>query len=124
MVFRRAVQQNIHVCADMDVAQLQRAGEGKNKRDVFARGGFLADDFDFCGWPRRNAAGQRRIGVDVEFEEMEEGVVNHGDCAVDFAFFTVVELEGSACFVAGRKGFPFNLVLFVFEVFACFSAAC
>ena len=60
--------------------------------------------------------------MDVELEEMEEGIVNHGDCAVDFAFFSVVEFEGTTGFVACWKGFPFDFVFFVFDMFASFSA--
>ena len=59
--------------------------------------------------------------MDVELEEMEEGVVDEGDCAVDFALVAVVELEGFAGFVAGWEGGPFEVVGGVFEVFACFS---
>jgi hypothetical protein len=59
--------------------------------------------------------------VDVEFEEVEEGIVDHGDGAVDLAFSAVVELERAAGLVTYGEGFPFDLVLFVLKVFTCFS---
>lgn len=46
MVLRRAVQQHVHVGADVHVAQLQRAGHGEDERDVLALGKLLADDLD------------------------------------------------------------------------------
>lgn len=121
VVLRRAVQQDVHVRADMDVAQLQRASESKYKRDVFARRQFLAHDFDLGGWTGGDAARQGRIGVDVEFEKVEEGVVDHGDGAVNLTFGAVVELERAAGLVAHGEGLPFDLVLFVLNVLARFS---
>jgi hypothetical protein len=56
VVLRRAVQQDIHVRADMDVAQLQRTSESKDKRDVFTLGQFLAYDLDLGGWTGGDAA--------------------------------------------------------------------
>ena len=35
-------------------------------------------------WSRGDPAGQRSIVVDVEFEEMEEGVIDGGEGAIDF----------------------------------------
>jgi hypothetical protein len=35
-------------------------------------------------WARGNAAGERGVVMDVEFEEMEEGVCYEGDWAVEF----------------------------------------
>lgn len=34
--------------------------------------------------PGRDAAGKRRIVVDVEFQEVEEGISYERDCAVEF----------------------------------------
>jgi hypothetical protein len=122
MVFRRAMQQDIHLGADMNMAQLQRSSQSKHHGNVLPWGSLFADDFDFGGWTGRNAAGQGRIGVDVEFEKVEKGIVDHGDCAVDFAFFSVVEFKGTTGFVACWEGFPFDFVFFVFDMFASFSA--
>ncbi|KAI6767387.1 hypothetical protein HG530_005396 [Fusarium avenaceum] len=115
------MQQDVHVRADMDVAQLQRTSESKDKRDVFACRQLLAYDFDLGCWTGGDAARQGRIGVNVEFEEVEEGVVDHGDSAVDLAFSAVVELERAAGLVAHGEGLPFDLVLFVLNMLARFS---
>lgn len=58
--------------------------------------------------------------MDVEFEEVEEGVVDEGDGAVDFALGAVAELEGLGGLGAGREGDPLELVVGGFDVFAGF----
>jgi hypothetical protein len=62
--------------------------------------------------------------VDVEFEEVEERIVDHGYRAVYFAFCSVVEFKRAAGFVADGERFPFDFVLFVFDMLASFSATC
>lgn len=59
--------------------------------------------------------------MDVVFEEVEEGVVDEVDGAVDVAFYAEDEFEGSAGFVAGEGGDVDELVVFVGDVFACFT---
>ena len=121
VVLGHRVQQHIHVCADVHVAQLQRAGHGKHERHVFLLGRRLADDGDLGARTGGQAARERRVAVDVELEEVEEGVRDHGDGAVDFAFDAVVEFERVVGFLAGWEGDPFELVVAVFNVFAGFS---
>lgn len=74
-----------------------------------------------------DSTGQRRIVVDVEFEEVEEGVVDEVDCAVDFLFDAEVELERAAGLVACECWDVGELAGFVGDVFACvtvFHAMC
>jgi hypothetical protein len=103
------------------MAKLQRPGQSEDKRDVFHLIRFLADDFDVRLGAGGEAAGERRVGVDVEFEEVEEGVGYEFDGAVLFRLDAVVEFERFACFVAVGEGRPFYLVRGVFYVFACFA---
>lgn len=121
MVLRRAMQQNVHVRADVHVAQLQGTCHGEDKRDVLALRELLADDLDMRCRPRGQTAGEGRIAVDVELEEVEEGVADEGDGAVDFALGAVVEFKRAAGFVAEREGDPLDFVLFVFDVFTSFT---
>lgn len=121
VVLRHAVQEHIHVRADVQVAQLESAGEGEDERDVFLHVGLLADGLDVgrgSGW---ETAGERCVVVDEELEEVEERVGYHRDGAVDFAFVAVLELEGLVGFFAGGEGDPFDFVVGVFNVFACFA---
>ena len=41
--------------------------------------------------------------MDVEFEEVEEGVVDEVDGAVDVFFYAEDKLQWPACFVASRE---------------------
>ena len=59
--------------------------------------------------------------MDVEFEQVEEGVVDHGDRAVLFGLDAVVELEGRFGFFADGEGDPLDLVGGGFDVLAGFS---
>jgi hypothetical protein len=59
--------------------------------------------------------------VDVEFEEVEEGVRDEFYGAVLLGLDAVVELEGFACFVAGGEGRPFYFVVVVLDVLACLT---
>jgi hypothetical protein len=53
---------------------------------------------------------------------VEEGIVDHGDGAVDLALDAVVELECLARLVAGGEGNPLNLVAGILDMLAGFSA--
>lgn len=122
VVLGRAVQQHVHVRADMQVAHLQRAGERKHERHVLLLRQLLAHDFNVRLRSRGQPTRQRRVAVDVELEQVEEGVVDKGNGAVDFALDAVVELERLACLVAYREWRPDDFVFFVGEMFTRFSA--
>ena len=111
MFLRRAVQQNVQVGRDVQMAKLQRAGQREHQRYVFHFIGHLADGLDSGSGARGQAAGQRRVGVDVELEEVEEGVADLGDGAILLAFDAVVELEGPAGLFAGGEGNPLEFVV-------------
>lgn len=122
VVFRRRVQQHIQVRADVQVAELQGAGQREHQGYVLHLVGLLADRLDVLWRARGQAAGERRVGVDVELEEVEEGVVDHGHGAVQLFLDAVVELERLVGLFAGGEGDPLDLVVFgVLDVFACFS---
>lgn len=57
VVLRRRVQQDVHVRADVQVAQLQGPGEREDERDVFLGVGLRADGLDVGGWSGRQTAG-------------------------------------------------------------------
>jgi hypothetical protein len=118
VVLGHAVQQNIHVRADVHVAELQRAGEGEYQRDVLLLRQPLANDLDVRRGAGGQAARERRIVVDVELEQVEEGVGDEGDGAIDLALDAVVELQRLSGLVAGREGDPLQLVVGQFDVFA------
>jgi hypothetical protein len=59
--------------------------------------------------------------VDVELEEVEEGVGDEGDGAVLLGLDAVVEFERGGGLVADWEGRPFYLVGRVFDVFACLA---
>ena len=89
---RCGVDQHIEIVCDVDVGLLKDAGqrddEGGEVGGVGAHGadlvGFLRVDVFGCGeGPGGDAAGHGDVVVDVEFEEVEEGVVDKVDCAVD-----------------------------------------
>lgn len=46
VVLRGAVEEHVHVGANVHVARLEGAGEGEDERDVLLFGQLLADDFD------------------------------------------------------------------------------
>lgn len=59
--------------------------------------------------------------MDVELEEVEEGVVDGIDGAVEVSFYPVAELEGLSGFFASGEGDVSEVLLGVLDVFACFS---
>lgn len=118
VVLGHAVQQDVHVRADVHVAELQRAGQREDERDVLLVGQLLANDLDVRRRAGGQAARERRIVVDVELEQVEEGVGDEGDRAVDLALDAVLELQRLAGLVAGREGDPLQLVVSQLDVFA------
>ena len=63
--------------------------------------------------------------MDVEFELVEEGVVDFGDGAVDVFLDAEEEFEGAPGFVAGREGDVGEFVRYgVGDVFAGFTGKC
>lgn len=60
--------------------------------------------------------------MDVEFEQVEEGVGDKVEGAIDFGFVAVVEFERLAGLVADGEGNPFDFVFCIFNVLAGFSA--
>jgi hypothetical protein len=100
------------------VAELQRAGQREDERDVLLVEQLLANDLDVRRRARGQAARERRIVVDVELEQVEEGVGDEGNRAVDLALDAVVELQRLAGFVAGREGDPLQLVVVQLDVLA------
>lgn len=118
VVLGHAVQQHVHVRADVHVAELQRAGQREDERDVLLVEQLLANDLDVRRRARGQAARERRIVVDVELEQVEEGVGDEGNRAVDLALDAVVELQRLAGFVAGREGDPLQLVVVQLDVLA------
>lgn len=59
--------------------------------------------------------------MDVELEEVEEGVGDGGYGAVYFGFDAVVELEGFVGFFADGEGGPLDFVVCVFDMLTRFS---
>lgn len=78
--------------ADVHVTELQRAGQGEYQRDVLLLGQLLANDLDVGGRAGGQAARERRVVVDVELEQVEEGVGDERDGAVELALDAVLEL--------------------------------
>ena len=70
---------------------------------------------------RRDAASERGIVVNIEFEKMEEFVRDKVNGAVYFALNAEEKLERPACFVAGWEGDVLELTAGVGYVFACFA---
>ncbi len=122
MMLWSTMQQHIHVRADVHVAQLQCPRQGKNQWYVLLLRRLLANYLDMRWWTGRKPTGQGRVAVDVELEEVEEGVGDDGDGAVLLAFDAVVELKRLVGFLADGEGDPLDFVRFVFDVFAGFSA--
>jgi len=92
VVLGRAVQQHVEMGADMHVAQLERTGQRDDERDVLADRLVASDSVGVRGRARREPARERRVGMDVELEQMEEWVGDDGDGAVNFPLDAVLEL--------------------------------
>jgi hypothetical protein len=75
MVFGTRVQEDVEVGRDMEVRELQRACEGEYEGDEFLlEGGSVGGGVDMCWWAGGDSAGEGSVVVNVEFEEVEEGV--------------------------------------------------
>ncbi|KAJ8112903.1 hypothetical protein ONZ43_g5281 [Nemania bipapillata] len=107
----------------MHVAKLKGSGQREDEGNELGLEGLLADDLDVRRGSRGEATGEGRVAVDVELEQVEEGVVDNGDGAVELRLNTVVELERFAGLVATREGDPLDLVVSVLDVLARFSTA-
>ena len=99
------MHEQIQIIAHMQMAQLQRPRQRNNKRRVHgtlrAQRALLATlirhpvfVFEHAGWQgfRGDAARERRVVVDVEFEQVEEFVRYEVDGAVDVFFYAEEEL--------------------------------
>jgi len=122
VVLGHAVQQHVEPGAHVHVAQLEGAGQREHERDVL-----LLPPLVPLGRVRErpggDPAGERRVGVQVELEQVVQGVVDGRDGAFNLALDAVAELERAARLVARREGNPLELVcgLVQFNVLACFS---
>lgn len=123
VVLWQRVQQDVEMRANMHVAKLELARERKYERDVLLGRRLLVDNGRMASRARGDAARERRIAVNVELEEMVEGVGDEGDGAVDFALDAVVEAQRLACLLAHGEVDPLHLVVILFDVLAGFSVA-
>lgn len=116
-----AVQEDIEMGADMQMAKLQSAGQGKHERYILLLIRLLADHLNMGRRPSRKTTSKGRVAVDVEFQQMEKRVVYHRDSTVHLVFDAVTELERLAGLVAGWKRDPLDLVLGILDMFAGLS---
>ena len=72
------------MCGDMEVRELESSCEREDKRNVFGRRRGNTRGLDFRRRSRCDSAGEGSVVVDVEFEEVEEGIGYHGDGAIEF----------------------------------------
>ncbi len=118
VVLRGAVQEHVHVRADVHVAELERPGQRKDQRDILGDVVLAAHGLGVRRRSLGEAAGQRGVAVDVELEEVEERIRHHVNRAILLALDAVVELERLARLVADGKGDPLDLVRRVLDVLA------
>lgn len=128
---RRSMHQHIQTTTHMQMAQLQRPRQRNNHWRINLTQTALSIRHIrrpllklFLQRARRqgfgrDAAGKGSIVVDVEFEQVEERVVDEVEGAVDFLFDAEEEFERAAGFVAGEEGDVGELTLGVGYVFAC-----
>lgn len=118
------------MCRDMEMRQLQLPRQGEHQGHVFwcffqselvGCGSTQWVDGDGIGRSGRETAREGCVGVDVEFEEVEERVGDGCDGAIERCVYTISEGEWLACFGASRKGDILEVVLFVLDVLAGFS---
>lgn len=111
----RCVDQNIHACRNVQMAQLECAGQRDDHGCVDVAQASLAicifcsaflELFFQCARRERlggYAAGQGCVIVDVELEQVEEWVVDKVNCAVDVLLYAKEELERATGFIASRE---------------------
>ena len=109
------MDENIHACSDVQVAELECARQRDDHRRVdiaqtalsvcFFRGALLELIFQCTRRERlgRYAAGQGCVVVDVEFQQVEERVVDEVDRAVDLLLYAEEQLQRAAGFIASRE---------------------
>ena len=109
------MDEHIHARGNVQVAELKRARQRDDHGRVdiaqtalsicFFRGALLELLFQSAGRERlgRYAAGQRSIVVDIEFQQVEERVVDEVDRAVDLLLYAEEQLQRAAGFIASRE---------------------
>lgn len=109
------MNQHIHTRSNVQVAELECARQRDDHRRVdiaqtalsvcFLCSTLLELIFQSAGRERlgRYAAGQGRVVVDVEFQQVEERIVDEVDRAVNLLFYAEEELQRAAGFVASRE---------------------
>ena len=109
------MNQHIHTRSNVQVAELECARQRDDHRRVdiaqtalsvcFLCSTLLELIFQSAGRERlgRYAAGQGRVVVDVEFQQVEERVVDEVDRAVDLLLYAEEELQRAAGFIASRE---------------------
>lgn len=124
------MHQHIQTRAHMQMAQLQRPRQCNDQRRIYIAQTPLSlcqicrPLFKLIFQNRRRerfggySAGQRRIVVDVEFEQVEEGIIDEVYRTVDLLFNSEVELQRSSSLVACESGHVRELSRLVGNVFA------
>jgi len=127
---RRRMNQHIHACSNMQVAELQCTSQRDHHWRVdltqtalaigILRCSLLELIFQCAGreWLRGYAAGQGSVVVDIELQKVEERVVDEVDCAVDVLLYAKEKLERTAGFVAGWERNVGKLACSVGDVFS------
>lgn len=130
----RRVQQQIQTMPDMQMRQLQGARQPNDQRRVQAalaaqrallralirHAVLLLQDTGRQGLGRDPAC-ERGVVVDVELQEVEEGVGHEVDGAVDLLLDPEEELQRPPRFVARREGDVLKLPVRVGDVLACLA---
>lgn len=83
VVFWGAVEEEVEVRGDVQVGELEGAGQGEDQGDEFFGGRGRGAGVDVRWGPGGDAAGEGGVVVDVELEEVEEGVGYEGNRAVE-----------------------------------------
>lgn len=128
--FGRRVHQHVHARGDVQVAQLQRTRQRDHHGRIniaqtalavrLFRRALLELILQSAGREGLGgyAAGERRVVVDVELEQVEERVVDEVDRAVDLLLHAEEELQRPAGLVACREGDVGELACGVGDVLA------
>lgn len=86
------VEEDVEVRADVQVGALEGAGQREDEGHVFLLWRLGAGEGDGRGGAGGETAREGRVVVDVEFEEVEEGVGDGGDGAVYVGLDAVLEV--------------------------------